>query len=173
MYQLTESELLQFEMAEKRLRFLREQHARVLEQAYEDINPTLTRTDYGLGDLYTESVNPAEYAIYLIELKEDHRSLEEWWRTRANTYKKAFSKLSDEEKKTLVSRYADYFESRQVRNKLKRVLSEIVSSQPELQRRKAHLSELESMEEADSRIDSMSNEELLEGYWDPDDLAYR
>lgn len=170
MYRMGESEFMQYEVATGRLKDLRKQHAIELQQAYDGIHPTRTCFDYGQGTIYWESVNPVDYAIYLIDLKEGHARSEKWWSLRASAYREAYEKLSDEEKGLLNSvGYGQYQKRENVRKRLQELLSEIISTRPELQRKFIPLDELEDIEEADRRIENMSMKELLEDYWDLDE----
>lgn len=143
-------EFRQYEQAEKKLEMARYYNANELEQAYDGIHPTRTVLDYSLGKLYVESVNPAEYAVYLVDLQEGHKQVENYWSMRAEAYKQAI-KLATSGK----------------RYEIKEVLCKIIASRPELQRNNADYDMTEDIEEYDKRIDNMSEAEALEGYIDP------
>lgn len=149
MYSMSRYEFIQYELAEKRLNELKQRHAIELEHAYDSINPTLTCFDYSLGELYSSSVNPANYAIYLVELQEKHKQIERYWDLRAKAYKKALS-MGNKDKTTIKSN-----------------LETIIASNAELQRKKVE--ELTSVEEYDKRVDSMTDKELFEGYYNLDE----
>ncbi|MGM7637596.1 hypothetical protein [Bacillus sp. Hm123] len=167
MYHMSDSEFRKYEMAERRLQYLRKQHQIEIQQAYDGIHPTRTCFDYEQKEIYWESVNPCEYAIYLIELKEEHERIEKWWSLRAAVYRESFENLTDEERSQLTT-FDSYEESQTVRNRLKQILIDIVSTRPELQRKPIQMDVFEDMEEADRRIENMSMEELFEDYWDLD-----
>lgn len=170
MYHMSESEFVQYEMAERRLHDLRKKHAIELQQAYDNIHPTRTCFDYQTGTLYWESVNPEKYAIYLIELREEHERMEKWWELRASAYREALELLTEEERNYISPyEYGNYQKRQNVRKKFRQILTEIVSTRPELQRQSVSLDEIEDLEEADRRIENMSMEELMEDYWDLDE----
>lgn len=167
MYRLSEYEFRQYEMAEVRLTILKNQHKEELQDAYDGIHPTRTCFDYEQGSVYQESINPAEYAIYLVELQEEHERIEKWWKLRVDAYKEAFSQLDGKEQSLLNTRsYGQYKERQQALNKVREHLAAIISTKPELQRKAILLDQIESMEEADQRIENMSDEELFEDYVD-------
>ena len=143
---------MQYRMAERFLNDTRKRHAMELEQAYENIHPTRTAFDYDQKRLYQESVNVEDYAIYLVELQEEHERIENWWKIRLEAYKEAEKRSNGQLKK------------------IKEILSEIISENPELQRKFPNdFYSFEDVEEYDRRIDNMSVEELLEDYWDKDE----
>lgn len=170
MYRMSESEFMQYEFAEKRLFELRRQHAFEITQAYDNIHPTRTRIDSHLGRIFNESVNPETYAVYLIELQEEHKKHEEWWELRVEAYREASARLTDEERQCLdLYDYGSYSKRQGARKKLCKELEKIVATRPELQRRPIKIDKLEDLDEVDRQIDKMNIKELLKDYWDPDD----
>ena len=152
MYRLSETEFIQYRMAERFLNDTRQRHAIELEEAYENIHPTRTAFDYEQKKLYSESINVEEYAIYLVELQEEHKRIEKWWEIRLEAYKEADKRSNGQ------------------LEKIKEILSEIISENPELQRKFPNdFYSFEDVEEYDRRIDNMSVEELLKDYWDKDE----
>lgn len=151
MFRMSRYEFIQFQIAENKLNELKIQHAAELEQAYDNISPTMTYVDYDLGRIYSSSINPEEYAIYLIELQEKHKRKEEYWAIRAEAYKQALSMSGGNKEKLFAT------------------LSEIVSKTPELQRKEAVQEEIEDVESYDKQIDKMSDEELFSDYWSLDE----
>ncbi|MBY0124499.1 hypothetical protein [Bacillus sp. S/N-304-OC-R1] len=165
MYHMSESEFMQYEQAEERLKYLRKLHASELQDAYDGIHPTRTCFDSGAGKVYWESINPVDYAIYLVELREEHDRSEKWWKLRAEAFKDAFASLTEQERFCLLE---NRFGQCKERTKLRELLSEIIATRPELQRKSIPFDELEDIEEVDRRIDRMSDAELMDGYWDLD-----
>ena len=76
MYRMSRSEFWQYKIAKARLKELRKLHEIELQEAYDNIHPTRTAVDYHIGRIYVESINPADYAIYLIDLQEEHKRIE-------------------------------------------------------------------------------------------------
>src|SRR5690625_7143467 len=95
MYKVTFSEFMQYRMAERRLNEMKLQHEAELQQAYDNIKPTITAVNYDLGQMYAESIDPAEYAIYLVELQEKHEQQQSYWRERTEVFKQALQQLED------------------------------------------------------------------------------
>ncbi|NRD81163.1 hypothetical protein HPT25_28125 [Bacillus sp. BRMEA1] len=173
MYRMSQSEYTQYELAERRLQELRIQHAYEIQQAYDDIHPTRSAFDYGIGSIYSESVDPVEYAIHLIELKEGHEQQEKWWSLRAEAFSEAYKKLTFQEQSSLSKfEYGKYQERQNVWNRLRAILEEIIETKPELQRKSVSLDLIDNIEEADMQIDKMSMKELLEDYWDKDEEKF-
>lgn len=143
-------EFRQYEQADKKLEMARYYNAIELERAYDGIHPTRTALDYSLGELYAESVNTAEYAVYLVELQESHKQVENYWSMRAEAYKQAIESATSGRE-----------------TEIKEALCKIISTKPELQRNNVNYDMTEDIEEYDKRIDSMSEIEALEGYKDP------
>jgi len=169
MYRMSEAEFMQCKIAERRLQELYKQHEMELQRAYDGIHPTRTCFDYEQGAVYSESVNPAEYAIYLAELREEHKRFEKWWQLRSEVYKQALDQLTDEEKQIInLGIHGNYAEYEKVGKKLREHLNKIFDERPDLQRQSIPFDELEDIEEVDRIIDKMSMKELLEDYWDLD-----
>ncbi|MBO1005777.1 hypothetical protein [Pseudogracilibacillus auburnensis] len=170
MYRMSESEFMQYEMAEMRLSQLKMNHAAELQQAYDNIHPTRMGFDYHLGRIFSESLNPADYAIYLVEMREEHELIEKWWGSRATAFKRAFDLLTDEQKEVFNSLgYGMHRERLRARSEVKEHLETIVLATPELQRKVVPPELLEDLKEVDREIDNMSMDELMEDYWDRDD----
>lgn len=151
MYQLSNSEFIQYRIAERRLQDIRKQHAHELQKAYADIHPTITRIDPALGRLYVESVNPETYAIYLIELQEEHKEIENWWAERAKVFKQAYEEAGGDLEKT------------------REILSRIISTRSDLQRKQVNVTLFDDVEKYDAKIDSMTDDELFKDYQDLED----
>lgn len=168
MYRVSESEFLQYDSAEYRLNQTRLENAAELKQAYDNIHPTRVCFNYSRGEVYSESINPIDYAIYLVELKEEHARIETWWEQRALTFREAYRQLTDDEKS--IYEHGVYGRQHSVRKKLKGILSTLLDAKPELQRRYISLDQMEDIEEVDRLIDKMTDEELLKDYWDKDEM---
>jgi DNA-directed RNA polymerase specialized sigma24 family protein len=167
MYYLSEWEFMQYELAERRLLELRRKNKTELQEAYDGIHPTRSCFDYSIGTIFKESVNTADYAIYLVELREEHERQEEWWGLRATACREAREMLTDEERYYLdFYDYDSYGKREKARKRLRESLINIISSKPELQRKPIPLDESEDLEEADRQIEKMSMKELLKDYWD-------
>lgn len=145
---MSEYEFMQYKMAEQRLRDIRRQNAIELQKAYDDIHPTRTCYDYDLKRLYSESMNPEKYAIYLVEMRNGHERIEEWWTKRAEAYKEAQVLANGDE------------------SKIYEILLNIIETRPDLQRKQVDLSIYGDVAEYDSLVEKMNMEELLEDYWD-------
>jgi hypothetical protein len=170
MYYMSESEFMQYETAEKQFNDIRKQHAVELKQAYDGIHPTRARFDYEQRRIYCESVNPADYAIYLVELREEHERIEKWWSLRATAYRESLEMLTNEERNSFhLCGYSNYEKHEKARKGLREVLTKIVATRPDLQRQSIQFDELEDLDEVDRQIDKLSMEELLENYWDLDE----
>jgi hypothetical protein len=169
MYRISETEFLQYEVAENRLQELRQLHAIEIQQAYDDIYPTRTSFNYGLGKIYSESVNTEDYAIYLVDLKEEYIRTERWWTLRVLAFKDAFNLLSERDQWN----YRVSGLRVEARKRLREHLTSIIEMRPEIQRKIMVFAELEDLEEVDRRIDEMTEEELLEDYWDLDEANKR
>lgn len=166
MYQMTRTEFRQYDTAEKQLLLTKEEHRLKLLEAYAKIHPTRSCFDYDAGKIYSESVNPADFAIYLADLQAEYKQAEEWWELRAELYHEGTKRLSAEEQAALKANN-DFRQVKHVKNKLRSVLSEMIAERPDLQRASSFIAdELESMEEADDLIEEMPEEELLEDYID-------
>lgn len=168
MYTLSNAEFMQFKIAGKRLKELQQQHAMELQEAYDNIHPTRTGVDYGTGRMYSESVDPADYAIYLVDLQENHKEHQKWWLLRYKAYKQAMKELSPKEQNDLLNfKPGNFIKQNEANEKLRKALNKIVDNTPMLQRSSILLDELDDMEEVDELIENMSEDELLEGYEDP------
>lgn len=166
MYQIQDYEFFQYETAEMRWRKIREQNLMQLNQAYEDIHPTRSCFDYDTGKIYSESIDPADYAVYLADLQAENKKAEEWWRSRAELYREGTKRLSEEERAVLEADN-DFLQVRFVKHKLRSILSEMIAERPDLQRESSFTEdELESMDEADKEIDKMSMKEITKDYVD-------
>lgn len=163
MYEVTEYEFLQFKVASKRLEECKQEHTEELQQVYDDIHPTRSQFDYGLGIIYVESICPAEYAAYLVDMQAKHERIELYWEERAKAYRDALKVLTEEEQEEMKNSWP----SEKVRLKVKRELEYIILTNPSLQREKTAISVLDELEEYDRKIDKMSEEELLKDYEDP------
>ena len=164
MYRLTDYEYKQFERSLHYLRALQKQHNKELQQAYADIFPTRTGYDFNIGKIFSESLDPAEYAIYLVDLQEQYKRIESYWEIRREAFMNAYRMLSEEQR----NNYNSHIRSEReiASNLLRNHLDKIVNDTPKLQRKSIPIDLIESMEEADERIEKMSNYELLKGYID-------
>lgn len=75
MYFMGSEEFKQYLYSEERLKELisaQELHTR---RAYNDIHPTRMGYDREMGSMYSESINVADYAIWLVELKEKQQEM--------------------------------------------------------------------------------------------------
>lgn len=66
-------------------------------RGYADIHPTRIGYDYGQGKMFKESLNVADYAIWLVESKEIIEKELEFWEQRVVMLQRAINILSDEE----------------------------------------------------------------------------
>lgn len=138
MYEMSKAELQQYLYSETRYKELCKQQALELKRAYADIHPTRTGYDYGQGKIYSESINVADYAIYLIDLKADFKRHQEWWFKRVCVYRKAFSRLSVEDQKVFMGYriiHFNFLEHDRVLNDLFDHIEKIVNTIQELHRK--------------------------------------
>src|SRR5690625_4538285 len=157
MYNMTRYEFIQYKVAYDRLIQCRQENAEELQHAYDSIHPTRTQIDYQLGQIYIESIDPAEYAAYMIDLQAKHKQSESYWMKRFQAYSKALKTLTDDEAKEMNNR----FPNKKVENKVIKALEKIIAADPSLQRNKSVINMLDDVAEYDKRIDEMSIEELL------------
>jgi|SRR5690625_2338685 len=156
MYKVTFSEFMQYRMAERRLNEMKLQHEAELQQAYDNIKPTITAVNYDLGQMYAESIDPAEYAIYLVELQEKHEQQQSYWRERTEVFKRALQQLDEQERQNI--------NDPRIRHKLIDILSGIVAGKPNLRRNYKPLHD--DLKQYDEQIESMNEAELLQDYED-------
>lgn len=168
MYRLSNAEIMYYKMATAQLEKLRHEHAVELQNAYEDIHPTITRVDYGIGTMYAESIDPADYAIYLIELREEHEQVEKWWSLRADAYADALGRLTVEDRNNLSHhKPGGYALNKRAQERLEDALRDVVAARPELHHKATPV--MDDMQEMDAIIDNMNDKELFENYWDLDE----
>lgn len=171
MYRMGQSEFFQYEIASRRLKEIRIRNKQELEAAYDGIHPTRCCFDYDSGKIYSESVNPVDYAIYLVEMKEEHKRIEKYWSIRAQAFEKAQKILSEQELNHLNDTwYRNYQHKQSIKAKLQKELEKIIARTPELKRPTLNFNQLEDLEEIDRIIDNMNMDELMEDYWDKEGL---
>lgn len=158
-------EYMQYQIAEKRLQDLKVKHARELQEAYDGIHPTRSAVDSDLGVIYVESIDPAEYAAYLVDLQAEHERIERYWSLRADVYKRALSKLSEQELDILNGNLENHGDREEIRKTVKNIVTDYVKSKPEL--KKKPIASMEEIEEYDKSIENMDKRELLKNYVDP------
>src|SRR5699024_9145907 len=149
MYRISRFEYIQFELAEQRLAELQRKHIQELQQAYAGIHPTRTMIDYNLGVIYSESINPADYAVYLVDLQEQHERKESYWKNKSEAYKKALHQLSPGER---------------TKENITKKLNEIIQKQPDLQRQTYSI--YQEVEKYDEYVENISDDELFSDYHD-------
>lgn len=168
MYKMTEDEFQGYLDAGIRYELLYLEQQEELEEAYEDIFGTQTGWDYVNGSIYSETLNVADYAIYLVELKEKHKKVRELCERRVWVFKRAFELLTDEEKFIYRNNsrvYKNYDSQHEVLRKLQKHIEEIVSTIPDLQEKEKKF--FESEREArvvaayDRMVDKMSVDDLV------------
>lgn len=161
-------EFIQYENAERKLQILKERHALELEEAYDSIHPTRTAFDYATGELYVESMCPAQFTAYVVDLQEEHKRKERLLVLQARLYKQAVNALPKDHASNLNKFDIGSYEIRDAaRTKVREILSELIKGIPELERCKSSRELVLDMERYDKEIDQMSEEELLQGYTDP------
>lgn len=170
MYFMGMFEFRQYMNAADKLREIEEEQAVIIHRAYSDIHPTRVHFDYEQGKMYSESLNVADYAIWLIEMKESHSKHRAFWERRAAIFESAKATLSEKERELFEevrSNSAGLGRAhRMVIEKLKKYLEKTVSDRPRRDSVKKPIVPLGDMEEWDRKVEAMSEEELLEGYWD-------
>lgn len=138
MYFMGMYEFQQYMYAAERLEELTNLHDLTIRRAYADIHPTRMAFNTGLGKVYSESINVAEYAIWLIEMKEGHFNQREFWRLRAAAFDRVVQSLSAEDKKLLQEVKSGSSNlavaHRVVLETLKKMLEGLISSTQELRR---------------------------------------
>ncbi|MED3554000.1 hypothetical protein [Cytobacillus praedii] len=90
-------EFHQYVNAESILQELQELQELEIQRLYDDVHPTRTQYDRDQGIWYSESVNVAEYAIWLVETKERHKQHRLHYEERAISFQRALSKLTEDE----------------------------------------------------------------------------
>lgn len=176
MYFMGMFEFRQYMNAAEKLREIQEEQELIIHNAYVDIHPTRVHFDYEQGKMYSESLNVADYAIWLIEMKESHSKHREFWKQRATAFEKVLNSLSEEEQKFFgeVKSNAPGVgrPHRMVIEKLKKELEKVVAIR--LRRESAikeSFANVPDIEEWDKKVEAMSEAELLEGYWDCTEVA--
>ncbi len=152
-----------YERAEGHMEYLRRAHAEEVEAAYDNIHPTRSCFDYDTGKIISESINPCDYAIYLIDLQNRHEREKKWWEEKARIYKSAYESLTDEEQQ-------DWEESRSfdVYKKLRDLLMQQIEAEQKsftdeerLANLEQYIQENKELIEADAEIDKMSMKEIM------------
>src|SRR5690625_119758 len=156
---------MQYQIAEKRLQDLKVKHARELQEAYDGIHPTRSAVDSDLGVIYVESIDPAEYAAYLVDLQAEHERIERYWSLRADVYKRALSKLSEQELDILNGNLENHGDREEIRKTVKNIVTDYVKSKPKL--KKKPIASMEEIDEYDKRIKNMNKRELVKNNVNP------
>jgi hypothetical protein len=163
-YQMTESEFHKYLNAQSTYEKLCWDQEEEIEEAYEDIHPTRCGYDYEQGRTFSESINVADYAIYLVDLKDKHKKERKLCEDRIRVFGRAWDSLTNEERfiynkgrQTL----ADYENYHVLLDKIKNNLEKIVSTIPELQKKDVGFSQ-DEIARYDAKVDKMSMSELLE-----------
>lgn len=154
---------------------LKQEQDAVIQGAYEDIHPTRVHYDYEQGKMFSESLNVADYAIWLIEKKESHSRHREFWERRATTFDSVKNVLSEEEKILLEevksSDPSIGMEHRKVIEKLKKHLERAISNRSHREALVDLSTIPNDVEEWDRKVEAMSEAELFEDYWDQEEAA--
>lgn len=168
MYRMTENEFRSYLDAGIRYELLCLKQEEEIEEAHEDIHGTRTGWDYVHGAIYSESLNVADYAIYLVDLKEKHKKVRELCERHIWVFKRGFERLTDEEQfiyRKSPATFKDYELYHQVLDKIRNYLEEIVSTIPDLQikEKKFFESEREAKMVAayDRMVDKMNIDDLV------------
>ncbi|WP_391119376.1 hypothetical protein [Psychrobacillus sp. L3] len=169
MYKMTDTELHRYLNATTTYERLCIEQQEELEEAYENVFGTRTSWDYEQGKIYSESLNVADYAIYLVDLKGKHKNDRELWERRIRVFKRALYCLTDEEQfiyRKSPATFKDYELYHKILDTLRNYLEEIVSTIPELQEKEKKFfesaSEAREVARYDAKVDKMSMLELLE-----------
>lgn len=172
MYFMGMFEFRQYMNAADRLQELTEEHDFIIRNAYADVHPTRIHYDFEQGKMYSESLNVADYAIWLLEMKESHFKQREYWQKRSLAFEDAMHSLSDHEKMLFEEVRANNQAAgrlhRAAIEKLKRELERVVSSRSDLNSKPepVDFDDTVGVKEWDAKVDKMTGAELFEGYQD-------
>lgn len=103
-------ELQTYAYAEIYLRDLKRRHEIEIQRLYDDIHPTRTQYDRDTHKWYSESINVAEYAIWIIETRERQAKELEPYKKRKAVFDKVLLQLSQEERKIFRGYYYEGLE---------------------------------------------------------------
>lgn len=108
-------------------------------RGYADIHPTRTAYDPGQGKMYKESLNVADYAIWLVESKQILLNDQEFWQRRLDALESALKTLTPEEQSIFQLFQSGAVLSRiktePVLIKIKTYLESLIGSNPKLQQK--------------------------------------
>lgn len=97
MYFMGNEEFKQYLYSESRLEELQSSNALRVRRAYADIHPTRVAVNYDTGDVFSESVNVAEYACFLVDMKEEMKENQERLTKRVRILHEALAAMDPEE----------------------------------------------------------------------------
>jgi uncharacterized protein (DUF952 family) len=168
MYFMSAKEFQTYEVAERQLEHLRQVHAEEIEAAYDNIHPTRSCFDYDTGKIISESINPCDYAIYLLDMRKVHEKEENWWEERARIFKIAYESLTEKERQDW-----EEFRPSALFNKLRELLLQQIQTEIETftdeensANYERYIQENRALIEADKEIDKMSMKEIMKDYAD-------
>lgn len=164
-YFMGQFEFRQYVNAATRLEAIKQRHEQELQDAYDGIHPTRVCYDYEKGEFFSESLNVADYAIWLVDLKSDQEEQQEYWNVRAEAFECAKEGLSKREQQSLRDTDGVMINDMIIMRKVKKELEKIVASKPKLQRRRRKNKGC-SIEEWDKEVEKMNDDELLSDYVD-------
>lgn len=88
-------EFYQYVNAEMILEELEQKQALEIQRLYNDIHPTMTTRDS--LSIYAVSLNVADHAIWIADLKEKHKQHRQFYINRSQVFRKVLNRLSEEE----------------------------------------------------------------------------
>lgn len=145
---------------------LKQQYERERAEAYENVSPTMTFFDYEAGKVVSGSVSVEDHAVYLAEIYERFQKRKREVLNRVELLEEAVSLLYDDERAHFEEWKRDSMGiSPKVVGTLKECLEYVLEGASNLQ---CYENEM-SIEEWDAAVDEMTEEELLQDYWDYDD----
>lgn len=101
MYFMGSEEFKQYLYAESKLRELDQLHRLAITRAYADIHPTRTALNIDERRFYSESINVADYAIYLVDLKDEQKRSLERYKKRVQIFHQALAEMFPDEAATI------------------------------------------------------------------------
>lgn len=111
-------------------------------RGYADIYPTRINYDYGMKKMFKESMDVANYVIWLIESKEILEKDRQFWQRRLQALQKAVALLTPEEQEVLRLFQEGKAMSRRITEpvllKVKDQLEKTVDASPELKEKSLH-----------------------------------
>lgn len=163
---ISNNQFWEYLYAEREMEEIERMYQSEREEAYRNINPTMTGYDTGSGRIYKMGCDVEQYAIHLIELNEKRLEKLKRLKKKSEILKETLTLLYDDErtqyeawKANSTVLYLPIFET----------LKECVSYVLEQQRKHEQVQEEVTVTEWDQQIEAMSEEELLQDYWDKDD----